>query len=101
MNNVEQITFFGNLGADPELKYTQKQEPVCHLSIAEDVPDKGKPIWHKVVVWGKQGERCKVHLKKGSPVFVRGRILEKEIQAKDGRKTIKEVNAISVGFLNV
>ena len=101
MNNSISVVVFGRLGVNPELKYTAKQEPVCTFSIAEQRPESEKTIWHKIVVWGKRGEDCKLYLKKGSAVFVRGRIQRKEFQTEEGLKNYNELKAELVGFTSV
>lgn len=98
MNNSVLVTIFGRLGADPELKYTQKQEPVCTLSVAENVPGEYKARWHKVKVWGGEGESCKLNLKKGQQVFVHGRIQTHAYEAQGENKTSVEVTAKAVGL---
>lgn len=101
MNNQDQIILHGRLGSNPELKYTMKSEPVCTLSVAENIEGKPSPIWHRVIVWGRQAENCQVFLKKGSEVFVRGRINIREFKCKDGtQRTVEEIKAFSVGFTN-
>jgi single-strand DNA-binding protein len=99
MSNSNQVTLFGRLGANPVLKYTQKSEPVCTFSIAINDELNDKPRWQKVVVWGKQGEDCNLHLKKGKPIFVRGQIQEKEFQSQDGLKKYTELKAETIGTL--
>lgn len=99
MSSTNQILIYGRVGKEPELKYTRKLEPVCHLTVAENIQDQEKPSWHKVIVWGKQAETCQVMLKKGGFVFVRGRIVEREFKNEQGEiKKYKEVNADLVGF---
>lgn len=99
MSGARQILIYGRVGKEPELKYTRKLEPVCHLTVAENIQDQEKPNWHKVIVWGKQAETCQVMLKKGGSVFVRGRIVEREFKNEQGEiKKYKEVNADLVGF---
>jgi single-strand DNA-binding protein len=99
MSMQKQILFYGRLGKEPELKYTPKQIPVCHLAVAEDVEGEEKPHWHKVIVWGKQAETCKVMLQKGGAVFVRGRVSEKEFKNEAGEiKRYREVSADKVGY---
>jgi single-strand DNA-binding protein len=100
MDNRKLIHFFGRLGKNPELKYTQKQEPICFLSIAETLPNSDRPIWHQVVVWGKQAETCSVFLKKGGSVFIRGHQIERDLKNENGDvKKIKEIKAESVGIV--
>ena len=93
--------FFGRLSKDPELKYTKKREAVCNFSIAIDQGKDERPIWKKVAVWGKEGEACSVHLKKGNEVFVRGPERERSFFTKEGEtKTYKEVSAWAIGFVD-
>lgn len=100
MDNQRQILIFGRLGKEPELKYTPKQTPVCNLDVAEDVDGQEKPNWHKVIVWGKQAELCKVMLKKGSTVFVRGHFNVKEFTTQNGEmRKYEEMKASSVGVV--
>lgn len=99
MSTTNHILICGRLGRNPELKYTKRQEPVCSFSIAEQTKDMEKPIWHKVVVWGKNAETCKVQLQKGSLVFVRGRKLLQEFTNNDGeKKKYFEIHADTIGF---
>jgi len=93
-------TFLGRLGRDPDLRYTPTQKPVCYLSIAVDREKEGNPEWRRIVVWGKQAELCKVHLKKGEEIFVQGKSEKKSFETKEGgMKTYTEVNARVVGFV--
>jgi single-strand DNA-binding protein len=101
MENLKEqhILIHGRLGQNPELRYTKKQEPVCIFSIAENIPGATDPIWHRIVVWGKQAEHCSVMLKKGSPVFVRGQKVTRSFLNKEGeQKGIEEVQAQLVGI---
>lgn len=100
MNEAKsEVIILGRLGSDPELKYTMKQEPICTFSVAERVEDDDRPVWHKIVVWGKSAEQCKVNLKKGNFVFVRGRNHEKEFIDMEGNsKVFKEVRATHIGL---
>lgn len=100
MNNTKRLIILGRLGSNPKLKYTQKQEAVCTFSIAESVPDSEKPIWHKIVVWGKQAEQCSVFLKKGSQLFVQGRKSLREYETSSGdKKQIEEIVSKTIGFV--
>jgi single-strand DNA-binding protein len=82
----------GNLGADPELKYTPSQRPLCNLRIAttEVYKDKSgvrqeKTEWHRVTVWGDQAENCNKYLAKGRSVYIEGRLQTRSYD-KDGQK---------------
>lgn len=95
-------TFVGRLGKRPELKYTQKQEPICYLSVAVNKSDSEKPDWKQVVVWGRQAELASVQLDKGKEVFVQGRINEREYTDREGKKQrFREIKAKLIGFTNL
>ena len=92
MGSVNKVILIGNLGADPELKYTPSQRPLCNLRIAttEVYKDKSgqrqeKTEWHRVTVWGDQAENCNKYLAKGRSVYVEGR-LQTRTYDKDGQK---------------
>lgn len=92
MGSVNKVILIGNLGADPELKYTQSSRPLCNMSVAttEIWKDKGgnrqeKTEWHRVTVWGDTAENCSKYLAKGRSVYVEGR-LETRSYEKDGQK---------------
>lgn len=79
MGNLNEVNLLGRLGADPELRYTQDQTPVCTLSVAtSDVwTDKEgnkqeKTEWSRCVAWNKTAENASKYLQKGSEVFVKG-----------------------------
>jgi single-strand DNA-binding protein len=92
MGSVNKVILIGNLGADPELKYTPSQRPLCNLRIAttEVYKDKAgqrqeKTEWHRVTVWGEQAENCNKYLAKGRSVYVEGRLQTRSYD-KDGQK---------------
>jgi single-strand DNA-binding protein len=92
MGSVNKVILIGNLGADPELKYTPSQRPLCNLRIAttEVYKDKAgqrqeKTEWHRVTVWGDQAENCNKYLAKGRSVYVEGR-LQTRTYDKEGQK---------------
>ena len=96
----------GNLGQDPEIRYTPSGLPVVNFSVATDEAyrDKeGKPQgraeWHRIVVIGKLAMTCSEYLKKGREVFVEGRLRtrEGENNGSNGRRT--EIVASRVQFL--
>ena len=98
----------GNLGSDPELRYTQSGQPVANFNIAtnERWTDKSgaqqeRTEWHKIVVWGKQAENCEKYLSKGRQVYVEGRIQTRDWEDKDGNKRYTtEIVAQTVQFLS-
>jgi single-strand DNA-binding protein len=72
MNDANKMLFIGRLGKNPELRYTQKQKPVCYLSVAVNKEAEKKTEWNRVVIWGKQAELANQYLKKGNEVFCAG-----------------------------
>jgi len=92
MGSVNKVILVGNLGADPELKYTPSSRPLCNLRIATtDVfKDKGgqrqeRTEWHRVTVWGESAENCSKYLAKGRSVYIEGRLQTRSYD-KDGQK---------------
>jgi len=89
---LNKAMLIGNLGTEPELKYTENNTPVCTFSMAtneswraKDGKRHTKTEWHNITVWGKPGEAVKNYLSKGSPVHVEGRIQTNKFE-KDGQK---------------
>ncbi len=92
MGSVNKVILVGNLGADPELKYTPSGTAVCNLRIAttETYKDKAgqkqeKTEWHRITIWAQQGENAAKYLAKGRSVYIEGR-LETRSYDKDGQK---------------
>ncbi len=104
---VNKVILVGNLGADPDMRYTPSGQGVCELRIAtsESWNDKNgqrqeRTEWHRIVVWGKRAEVCSKYLSKGRQVFVEGRIQTRTYDDKDGNKRyITEIIAADVQFL--
>ena len=91
--SVNKVIIIGNLGADPDLKYTPSNRPLCNLSVAtnEVFKDKGgqrqeRTEWHRVTVWGEQAEHCSKYLAKGRSVYVEGRLQTRSWDDKEGKK---------------
>src|SRR3954467_9616091 len=108
MGSVNKVILVGNLGADPELKYTPTNRPLCNLSVAtnEVFKDKSgqrqeKTEWHRVTVWGEQAEHCSKYLAKGRSVYVEGRLQTRSWDDKEGKKRYStDVVADRVVFLS-
>jgi single-strand DNA-binding protein len=90
---VNKVILVGRLGRDPETRYTGGGSAVANFSVATDETYKDRngerqkrTEWHKIVVWGKQAEIAQQYLKKGSLVFIEGRIQSREWQDKEGQK---------------
>ena len=98
--SLNRVTLIGNLGRDPEVRYTTGGTPVANLSVAtterikEGSEWKDHTEWHKVVVWGGQAEMAGEMLRKGSRVYVEGPLRSSDWTDKDGVKRYKtEVKA--------
>jgi single-strand DNA-binding protein len=102
------IIIFGNLGRDPELRYTPQGTAVCQFSVATNERRRDKSgeqqditTWFRVTVWGKQAENVSKYLSKGRRVYVQGRLHLEEWTDREGkaRQTL-EVNASDVQFID-
>ena len=104
---VNKAILIGNLGADPEVRFTPGGQAVANFRIAtsESWNDKNgqkqeRTEWHRIVVWGKLAELCGEYLKKGRQCFVEGRLQTREWTDKEGKKNYTtEVVAKEVTFL--
>ncbi len=107
MGSVNKVILIGNLGADPELKYTPSNRPVCNLSIATNEVFKDKSgarqertEWHRVTVWSEQAENCAKYLAKGRMAYIEGRLQTRSWDDKEGKKRYStEIVADRVVFL--
>ena len=93
---LNRVMLLGNLGADPELRYTQGGQAVLNVRLAttESYLDKDKvrrerTDWHNVVIWGKRGEGLAKVLSKGSTIFIEGSIRTSSYDDKEGQKRYK------------
>lgn len=93
MASLNEVRIMGNLGADPELRYTASGTAVCTLSIAttRQWTDKNderheETEWHRVVVWAGQAESVHKHKRKGDQLIICGRLQTREWEDKDGAK---------------
>jgi single-strand DNA-binding protein len=104
---VNKVILIGNLGKDPEVRFTPSGAAVSNFNIAtnESWTDKSgqkqeRTEWHRIVVWGKLAELCGEYLKKGRQCYVEGRLQTREWTDKEGKKNYTtEVVAQSVQFL--
>ena len=85
MASLNKVTLIGNLGRDPELRYTNDQTPFAKFSLAttekfttRSGEQREKTEWHNLTVWGKQAEIANKYLHKGKQVYVEGRIEYRE-----------------------
>jgi len=107
MASVNKAIVVGNLGKDPEVRFTQSGRAMARFSVAttESWMDRenGKQErteWHNIVVWGKQAESCGQYLAKGRQVYIEGSIRNRSYDDKEGNKRyISEIVAQRVQFL--
>ncbi len=88
---VNKVILVGNLGQDPELRYTSSGTAVCNIRLAtnESYKDSSgewveKTEWHSVVAWARLAEICNEYLKKGSQVYFEGSLQTRSWEDKDG-----------------
>ena len=105
---INKVILIGNLGKDPEVRFTPGGQAVANFNIAtsESWTDKNtqqkveKTEWHRIVVWGKLAELCGEYLKKGRQCYVEGRLQTREWTDKEGQKKYTtEIVANTVQFL--
>ena len=107
MAGVNKVILVGNLGRDPETKYTPQGTAIVTFSLATSENRKDKDgnwkehtEWHRIVVFGKLAENCGQYLKKGRQVYVEGAISSRSYKDKEGQdKTIYEIRASQIIFL--
>ncbi len=107
MGSVNKAIIIGNLGKDPEVRYTQSGQAVANFTIAtnEQWTDKQgqrqeKTEWHRIVAWGKTAELCGEYLAKGRQVYLEGKLQTREWTDKENRKNYTtEIVADKVTFL--
>ena len=90
---LNKVMLIGNLGSDPEIKYAASGTPIANFSVATTDNRKNKDgeweeftEWHRVVMFGRQAEICKDYLKKGSKVFIEGRLQTRSWDDQSGQK---------------
>ena len=107
MASVNKAILIGNLGRDPELRYTKDGRPVANFTLATNERWRDKEgntqertEWHRIVVWDKQAENCAQYLQKGRSCYVEGRLQTRDWEDKEGHKRqTTEVVAQQVTFL--
>ncbi|NOY79040.1 MAG: single-stranded DNA-binding protein [Calditrichaeota bacterium] len=106
-NGVNKVILIGNLGKDPELRYTPNGTAVASFSIATNERWKDKEgnfqdhtEWHRIVAWRKLAETVGEYLKKGSQVYIEGRLRTRTWEDQNGNKrTTTEIVADSLQML--
>lgn len=105
--SLNKVMLLGNLGRDPEVRYTSSGKAVATFTVAtsqrwrdQDGNDQERTEWHRVVAWARLGEICGEYLSKGKPVYVEGRIQSREWEDQDGNKrTTVEIVASDIIML--
>ena len=103
MASLAKVVLIGYLGGDPELKQQGQGDPVCNFSVATSFrPRDGdeETAWWRIAAWGKQGEACAQYLRKGSQVYVEGRLKVREYESKGATRFSLDVTASMVQFLS-
>jgi len=90
---LNKVMLIGNLGRDPELRYTQGGQPILNMRLAtnesyqnRDGERQEKTEWHSVILWGKRGEALGKILSKGSQLCIEGRLQTRSWEDKQGQK---------------
>lgn len=104
---INKVILVGNLGSDPEIRYTGSGTAVCNFSVAtsETYKDKdGNQVenteWHRIVAWARLAEICGEYLKKGRQVYIEGQLQTRSWEDKDGNtKYTTEIKAREMQML--
>nr|HID58824.1 single-stranded DNA-binding protein [Desulfobacterales bacterium] len=93
MGSINKVILVGNLGRDPEVRYTPGGMAVANFSLAttetwtnKDGEKESHTEWHRIVAWGRLGEICGEYLSKGRLVYIEGRIRSREWEDQEGNK---------------
>lgn len=105
--SFNKVILVGNLGRDPELRYTAQGTPVCSFSIATNErrkdrngEDQDHTTWFRVTLWQKRAETASQYLVKGMPVYIEGRLRVEEYLDRDGKpRHSLEVEATEMQFI--
>jgi single-strand DNA-binding protein len=106
--SFNKIIVVGNLGRDPELRYTPQGNAVCNFSMATNEKRRGRDgdmqdvtTWFRITLWGKQAENASKYLAKGSPVYIEGRLRVEEWSDRDGKSRYTlDVQATDMQFIS-
>ncbi|MBI3161438.1 MAG: single-stranded DNA-binding protein [Anaerolineales bacterium] len=107
MPALNRVQLIGNLGRDPETKFTPTGKKVCHFSIAVSSRWKDKSgemkestEWANIEAWGRLGEVCQEYLKKGSLIFLEGRLKTDKYDSNGETKYFTKIVAQTLQFLD-
>jgi single-strand DNA-binding protein len=105
---VNKVILLGNLGRDPELRYTPSGQPVANFTVATNESwtkkdgsgREERTEWHRIVAWGRTAELCAQYLAKGRTVYIEGKLQTREWENKEGQKQrTTEIVANTVQFI--
>ena len=104
---VNKVILIGNLGRDPELRYTQSGQAVANFTLAtteswnkREGGREERTEWHRIVAWARTAELCAQYLSKGRTVYIEGRLQTRDWEDREGNKrSTTEINAQTVQFL--
>ncbi len=108
MASVNKVIVLGNLGQDPEVRYTPGGQAVGTLNVAtnekwtnkQNNQPEERTEWHRIVVWGKLAELCRDYLAKGRTVYVEGRLQTRKWEDKQGQpRYTTEIVAQTIQFI--
>ena len=107
MASVNKVILIGNLGRDPEVRYTPSGTAVANFTLAttenwtnKEGQKESRTEWHRIVAWGRLGEMCGEYLSKGKQVYIEGRIRTNEWEDQEGNKRqTKEIVALTMQML--
>ncbi len=108
MASLNKVMLIGNLGADPEVRYTPSGAPVANFNMAtkeqwtnRDGEKQERTEWHRIVAWRRLGEICGEYLRKGSLVYIEGRLQTRTWEDREGGKRwTTEVIALGMQMLD-
>lgn len=93
MASVNKVILIGNLGADPEIRYTSGGTPVANFNLAtkdtwtnKDGVKEDRTEWHRIVAWGRLGQICGEYLVKGKLVYIEGKLRTRTWEDREGNK---------------
>ena len=106
MAGVNKVILVGNLGSDPQVRYTPGGQAVANFNIATSERFNNKAgekeertEWHRIVAWGKLAEICQQYLKKGKQVYIEGRLQTRQWEKEGQKHYTTEVKADKIVLL--
>ena len=108
MASLNKVMLIGNLGADPEVRYTPSGAAVASFNMAtkeqwtnKEGEKQERTEWHRIVAWRRLGEICGEYLHKGSLVYIEGKLQTRSWEDRDGNKRwTTEINALGMQMLD-